>query len=371
MPTSVTWNGTSYAVPSAGELNWASLSTFLNALGTSAAVAEEMKQAIRIATTSPVTVASATDFAVLTNLASAGAVAVNLPAGVTGQVFIIKDEKGDAATNNITITPNGAETIGGAATSVLNHNKQMVIIQFITGDWRILLSANYPGTLVDADISATAAIARSKIAAGTAYRVLANSSTGALSENAALTAALPIISDANGQLTTETYLDKTRGGTGITSTATFPSSGTVATIAGTQALTNKDIDGGTASDSLRITLPKNTKTLLDGLTRKEGTIAYATDLLKPVFDNGSSLQVIGSGTGTGGLNYIANPDASVDTTGWHSVGNQAITRTTTAARPARGPVSRSPGSPSGGWPTATGTAPATTGTGRPARSRTS
>lgn len=62
----------------------------------------------------------------------------------------------------------------------------------------------------------------------------------------------------------------------------------------TQALTNKDYDGGTASDTSRITVPKDTKTNLDALTRKEGTIVYASDENKMYADDGATLQLIGA-----------------------------------------------------------------------------
>jgi len=296
MTTSVTFNGTSYSVPAAGELNWSSLSAFMVDVGNNAATMNKMKQTVRTATTTPVTVVAATDFVVMTSLAAPGAVAVNLPAGVDGQIFIIKDLLGDALTNNITITPNGAETISGAANLVLNHNSQCVIIQYkATGtDWKVLINGLLPGTISNADVSATAAIARSKLASGTAYRILANTSAGVMSENAALTANYPVIADANGQLQTEQYLAGTRGGTGITSTATFPASGTVATIAGVQQLTNKDIDGGTASDTLRITLPKAATATLAGLTRKEGTIVFDSTTKVAKLDNGTTLDVLAS-----------------------------------------------------------------------------
>lgn len=88
------------------------------------------------------------------------------------------------------------------------------------------------------------------------------------------------------------------------------------TLTGTQALTNKDIDGGTASNTNRITLPKDTKANLDALTRKEGTIVYASDLDKGYIDDGSTLVEIGSGAGSGGINYIENGTAEDGTTGW-------------------------------------------------------
>jgi hypothetical protein len=57
------------------------------------------------------------------------------------------------------------------------------------------------GSIVNADVNASAAIARSKTASGTAYRILANNSSGVMSENAALTATRLVGVDANGQLT--------------------------------------------------------------------------------------------------------------------------------------------------------------------------
>lgn len=70
------------------------------------------------------------------------------------------------------------------------------------------------GAIVDADISGSADITRTKLVAGTAYRILANNASGAISENAAITASSAVVSDSNGQLvasaitaTEVTYLD--------------------------------------------------------------------------------------------------------------------------------------------------------------------
>lgn len=78
----------------------------------------------------------------------------------------------------------------------------------------------------------------------------------------------------------------------------------IVTLDATQILTNKDFDGGTASDAKRITLPKDTKANLDSLTRKQGTIWFATDQNKAYVDNGSSLVAVGSGGGGGGVNFL-------------------------------------------------------------------
>lgn len=71
--------------------------------------------------------------------------------------------------------------------------------------------------LSNSAILSNAAITRSKLASGTAYRILANSSAGVMSENAALTAAQVVYADANGQLVSEATLATSRGGTNIAS----------------------------------------------------------------------------------------------------------------------------------------------------------
>lgn len=130
MPTNVTWNGTSYNIPNSTELNWPLLSNFLIDLAGNAQTTNFQKFNLRKATVSPITVAAATDCVIVSDLAAPGAVAVNLPAGAAGQVFVIVDGKGDAATNNITITPNGSDTIQGAASLVINENNRAVILVF-------------------------------------------------------------------------------------------------------------------------------------------------------------------------------------------------------------------------------------------------
>lgn len=67
----------------------------------------------------------------------------------------------------------------------------------------------------------------------------------------------------------------------------------------TKVVTNKDIDGLTASNTSRITLPKNTTTNLNALTRKEGTLVYDTDTQTVKYDDGAALVEVGSGGGGG------------------------------------------------------------------------
>lgn len=77
------------------------------------------------------------------------------------------------------------------------------------------------GLLVNANIDAAAAIDRSKLSVGTADHVVINSGTGAFSS--------------------EAQLATSRGGTGVNSTATFPTSGVVVTEAATQTLSAKTL----------------------------------------------------------------------------------------------------------------------------------
>jgi len=76
--------------------------------------------AVRIAVATPVTVSGTTDDVIAVQVPGPVAVAVNLPAGVTGKVITIKDGLGLAApATPITITP-AAGTIDGAATATIN-----------------------------------------------------------------------------------------------------------------------------------------------------------------------------------------------------------------------------------------------------------
>lgn len=80
-------------------------------------------------------------------------------------------------------------------------------------------------------------------------------------------------------------------------------------------LTLKDYDGGTATDTSRFTLGKASTTTLNALTRKQATLHYDTTRNKPVYDTGTVLKVIGSGSG-GTKNYIEGGDAESGTTGF-------------------------------------------------------
>lgn len=96
--------------------------------------------------------------------------------------------------------------------------------------------------------------------------------------NTPLTSGQAVITTTGGRIASEAQLNKTRGGTGVSSTATFPTSGVVVTEAATETLTNKTLTspilttptlGAATASSLvingagssgTITLPKQTLT---------------------------------------------------------------------------------------------------------------
>jgi hypothetical protein len=96
-----------------------------------------------------------------------------------------------ALSGDVTVNSSGVTAIGSGVIVNADVNASAAI------DYSKL---NLATSIVNADVSASAAIARSKLASGTNYRILANNSSGVMSENAALTAKTVIIADANGQL---------------------------------------------------------------------------------------------------------------------------------------------------------------------------
>lgn len=78
--------------------------------------------ATRVVTAAGAVTVSIADYNIIVNKGTGAATIVNIPvATFVGQTYIIKDGKGDASSNNITITPNSAN-IDGASTLVISTN---------------------------------------------------------------------------------------------------------------------------------------------------------------------------------------------------------------------------------------------------------
>lgn len=111
----------------------------------------------------------------------------------------------------------------------------------------------------------------------------------------------------------------------------------ITTVSASQVITNKDIDGGTASNTRRITLPKASTATLSGLTRKEGTIVYDTTVGEPYYDDGASLVPIITPASA------ANQNATIENAGVsNSVAASALTITLTQADGSSAPTSGNP-----------------------------
>jgi hypothetical protein len=95
--------------------------------------------AVRVAVATPVVVSAVTDEVISVQVPGPVAVAVTLPVGALGQVFTIKDGLGLAApATPITITPNGADTIDGAATATINAPFGSLTLVFDGAQWILI-----------------------------------------------------------------------------------------------------------------------------------------------------------------------------------------------------------------------------------------
>lgn len=128
----MTWTGvgTSGAVIPLlnGNNTYSGVSTFAGALAA----------AMRVITAAgAVTVSATTDYFLCVNKSSGAATVVNLPASpATGLTYLVKDCKGDASTNNITITP-ATGNIDGAGTYVINVDRGSVAVSYTGAEWSI------------------------------------------------------------------------------------------------------------------------------------------------------------------------------------------------------------------------------------------
>ena len=159
----------------------------------------------------------------------------------------------------------------------------------LTGD----LSAAGPG-------SGVATLAASGVGAGTYTKVTVDAKGRVTAATSLTPADIPPLSASS--LTSGT-LGTANGGTGVNSTATFPTSGVVVTESATQTLTNKTLTApliGTIVNTGTLTLPTSTDTLVGRAT----TETLTNKTLTSVTINGASV-IATSGTVSSGANTVA------------------------------------------------------------------
>lgn len=84
-----------------------------------------------------VTVSATTDYFICVNKGTGAATTVNLPATPgTGLTFLVKDCKGDAAINNITLAPSSG-LIDGSSTYVISNNYGSVAVTYTGSAWAL------------------------------------------------------------------------------------------------------------------------------------------------------------------------------------------------------------------------------------------
>lgn len=169
----------------------------------------------------------------------------NLILNLTGSTSIILPQSGtlstlngvetltnksmDGSTNVITgLTNSSISASAGISYSKLSLSGSLLGSDISTSAAIPYSKLSLTASIVDADISPTSNISRSKLAAGSPNQVVINDSSGHYSSSATLSPQL--------------------GGTGINSSAIFPSSGTIATDSNSLTLSNKSISG--ASNTL-------------------------------------------------------------------------------------------------------------------------
>ena len=73
--------------------------------------------------------------------ASGGSITVNLPAGIEGRIYNVKNSSGSGS-NTVTVVPDGTETVDGAASAILQPTPTRESITIVykesATDWRIV-----------------------------------------------------------------------------------------------------------------------------------------------------------------------------------------------------------------------------------------
>ena len=165
----------------------------------------------------------------------------------------------------------------------------------------VFLGRNGFAPIINEAIPSNAAISRLKIAAGTTGQVVINDGSGLLSSEAQLSGTRGGTGVSNSGTLTYGANNITLATSGITS-LTIPTSGTLATLNGTEIFTGKTLTSpainganfnfGTATNTNRLLLPTETTTNLDALTDTSSLLAFDSTLNKVVFNAGGGWNAV-------------------------------------------------------------------------------
>ena len=106
------------------------------AINAATAFNASLKVKTRVVAAATDIVSATSDYFLCVAYTSTGVVTETLPAGATGQTFLIKDCGGNAGTNAITIAP-AAGNINGASSYSLNTNYGSVAVTYVNSRWRV------------------------------------------------------------------------------------------------------------------------------------------------------------------------------------------------------------------------------------------
>lgn len=117
-------------------------------------VADNYRRPLRVGTVTPIAV-TIKDEVIISKLAAPGAVSVTLPASPPiGMEVEVVDGTGDAAANNITITP-AAGTINGGASLVINVNRGVARLVRTATEWVAYVSSSISSGAAGGDLTGT------------------------------------------------------------------------------------------------------------------------------------------------------------------------------------------------------------------------
>lgn len=225
MPTNVNWDGTTYAYPDPSDEGWGDVAT-----ETMLAASQATLQHVGGSFILTAEVDFGPDFGLKTlyiegqsdNPASSGTVRLSRVDTINWRNEANDDNHTLSVDSDGNLQFDGSSiqttlvTVTDTDTVDLSISSGQISADVKAGS--ITSSLITDGTLVDADVSSSAALSRSKIATGTADRLVVNDSSGNLSDAAAITASRALESDANG-IPTDSSVTSTELGyvSGVTS----------------------------------------------------------------------------------------------------------------------------------------------------------